>query len=324
MGSSRTIPRDSAEASGTSGLPCPPHLSLHAFEGAFDEFAIEQTLRIDRPRENEPARRHRRETHPAIVGHVADEQNQSVPRRPRGAERFHHQLFADSARAKWRIDSQRAKQQRRPVGAQNWRHPVGADKQGADSRDEGQGVVQLAPFAQPVRRAGEPARPKSALVELFDSREVGWRLWAEREGKIRHRLAIESARAGSPLAAHNVRDSSIYSPREAAVSSGGDVSGDRPLPSRPAHGRAALHSGDENPRQGIHLAEIFAKEARRNSAAFVGFSTARTAPGIHRFGCSGKRSVALGGGFDRVEQSQNLSKQRREIGGSPARPSWGG
>src|SRR5580700_8721173 len=220
MGSSRTIPRDSAEASGTSGLPCPPHLSLHAFERAFDEFAIEQTLRIDGPRENESPLRHRCETHPAIIGHVAYEQNQSVPSRPRGVERFHHQLFADSARAKWRIDGQRAKQQRGPVGAENWRHPVGADQQGADPRDEGQGVIRLAPFAQPVRRAGEPARPKSALVELFNSREVGWRLRAEREGKIRHRLAIESARAGSPLAAHNVRDSSIYNPRDAALSSG--------------------------------------------------------------------------------------------------------
>jgi len=40
-----------------------------------------------------------KKTHFAVIGHVADEQHQPVPCCPRGAERFHHQRFADSAGA---------------------------------------------------------------------------------------------------------------------------------------------------------------------------------------------------------------------------------
>ncbi len=114
-----------------------------------------------------------------------------MPCCPRRVERLHHQLFSDSAGAKRRIDRHRSKQQRRLLAAENRRHPAGADQQGADPRDEGETLVRLDPFAQPVGRAGETARPESVLVKLFDCREIGWRLRAERKGKIRHRIAIE-------------------------------------------------------------------------------------------------------------------------------------
>ena len=155
-------------------------LPLTPVERAFGEFAIEQPVWIDRTREDEPARRHWEKPHFAVIGHVADEQDQPVPGRSRRVERFLHQLFADAPRAEGRIDGQRPQQQgrwslrRKKWVSSGWRRPA---KCRPGRRRTGCNPARLLPAGD--RPNGRTARAESALVELLDRREIGGRLRAE-------------------------------------------------------------------------------------------------------------------------------------------------
>jgi len=130
------------------------------------------------------------------------------------------------------------------VAAENRCHPAGADQQGADPRDEGETIVRLDPFAQPVGRAGETARPESVLVELFDRRRSAGVCGPERKGKIRHRIAIEQYTGALE---HDPKTMQLLGIMlsEAALSSCVIISGPGALTFSPAQGCSALDIGDE-------------------------------------------------------------------------------
>src|SRR5579883_3386484 len=164
----------------------PQHAPLYPVKGVFHELAIEQASRIDGARKNEPARRHRLKSHPPIIGHIANEEDQAVSGSAGGLERSFDERLADSARAEGRVDGERPKEQRRVLSAMDERHPVGAHKQSADSCDKGEAVIGGDAFAQPVGGAGEPAWPEGMLVEFFDRRVIGRGLGAERQRQVSH------------------------------------------------------------------------------------------------------------------------------------------
>ena len=67
------------------------------------------------------------------------------------------------------------------------RHRIRADEQGADARHEREGVDGLGALAEAIGRTGEAAGPEGVFVKPLNCREIGRRLWAEREREVCHR-----------------------------------------------------------------------------------------------------------------------------------------
>src|SRR5271169_2298802 len=88
----------------------PPHFPLHALERARLQFAVQHPRRIDRPRQDDAPGGRRRESHPAVIRLVADQEDQPGAAGARGFERARDERLADAPAAKHRLDDQRPEQ----------------------------------------------------------------------------------------------------------------------------------------------------------------------------------------------------------------------
>src|SRR5271170_6609815 len=164
----------------------PPHFPLHALERARLQFAVQHPRRIDRPRQDDPPGGRRRESHPAVIRLVADQEDQPGAAGARGFERARDERLADAPAAKHRLDDQRAEQEGWRLPDPDRRHRVRADEQGADPGDETQRQIGGRRLAQAVSGARETARPEYALVEPKNGFGVVRRLRFENQRQIGH------------------------------------------------------------------------------------------------------------------------------------------
>src|SRR5262245_65430073 len=77
--------------------PIRPDRAGDAIERAFDQFGHQQPTVVDRARHGYPALRHRLEPDAAVIGLVADEEDETVSRLPGVIQRAVEQRAADAA-----------------------------------------------------------------------------------------------------------------------------------------------------------------------------------------------------------------------------------
>jgi hypothetical protein len=151
------------------------YAAAHIREGVFLEFAHQQAIGIDRARQRQPAARRARESHTAVIGLVADEQDETMSSFFRRLQRASDEIFADASRTERWIYGQRTQQQRRGLFTPDMRHDVRADQERADARDEGQFGSRRAFFPETIGRSGKAARAEAPFVQLLDGWQVGRR-----------------------------------------------------------------------------------------------------------------------------------------------------
>src|SRR5271163_3921541 len=164
----------------------PSDVPLHALERARLQFAVQHPRRIDRPRQDDAPGGRRRESHPAVIRLVADQDDQPGAAGARGFERARDERLAYAPAAKHRLDDQRAEQEGWRLPDPDRRHRVRADEQGADPGDETQRQIGGRRLAQAVGGARETARPEYALVEPKNGFRVVRRLRFDNQRQIGH------------------------------------------------------------------------------------------------------------------------------------------
>src|SRR6478736_2078 len=118
--------------------PIRPDRAGYVVEGAVDQFGDQQAAVIDRPRHRRPALRNRLEADAAVIGLVANQDDEAMPLRLGIAQRTIEQHATDAALPERRLDRQRPEHQGRRIADADRQLPHRADQQCADPCREGE------------------------------------------------------------------------------------------------------------------------------------------------------------------------------------------
>src|SRR4029079_8153009 len=163
-----------------------------AVEGAIDEFCDQETVVVDRAGHGCPPLRDDLEADAAVVGFVADQNDEPMALCLRVFQRAVEQHAPDAAAAKRRLDRQRPEHQRRRVADADRQLAHRAHHQRADPGRERQIEQMIDMFAQTVGAEHEAAGAERAFEQAFDRLSVLWRFGQYRDGEIAHDEARDS------------------------------------------------------------------------------------------------------------------------------------
>src|SRR3954452_6546566 len=166
--------------------PVRPDIAGDAIEGAFDQFRYQQTAVIDRTRHGRPSLRYDLEADAAVIGFVADQNDEAMGLGLGILQRAIEQHAADAALSERRLDRQRPEHQGRRIADADRQLPYRADHQRADPRRERQIEQMVDVFAQAVGAEHETAGPEGALVQAFDRLRVLWGFGQNGDGEFAH------------------------------------------------------------------------------------------------------------------------------------------
>lgn len=138
---------------------------MYAGQRARMQLKVKEPRVIDRPGKLNLPKRYRLESGPCVVGQIADEDDEAVPKLARALKTPIHQCTADSLVAPRRVDGEWPEQQRARLTDRDRPMPHRPGNETAVRRDKRELGNHVAALAQAMRGFRVSPRPERAIIE---------------------------------------------------------------------------------------------------------------------------------------------------------------